>query len=101
MRRCRVEGFPLGLFPDVSYDETVLQTAPGDMVIFFSDGIVDALNPVGELFGEERLCTLFAEDRVPHGSAEATVEAILESVNRFQAGTDHFDDETVVVLRAL
>ena len=96
----QVEGFPLGLFPDVTYDEIVLQVAPSDMVIFFSDGIVDALNPVGELFGEERLCTLFTEDLPTHRSAEAAVDAILESVNRFQAGTDHFDDETVVVLRA-
>ena len=97
----KVEGFPLGLFPDVTYDETVLQTSPGDMVIFFSDGIVDALNPEGELFGEDRLCTLFNGDSLLHGSAEVAVEAILESVSLFQSGTDHFDDETVVVLRAI
>jgi sigma-B regulation protein RsbU (phosphoserine phosphatase) len=97
----KVEGFPLGLFPNVTYDETVLQTAPGDMLIFFSDGIVDALNPAGDMFGEDRLCTLFAHDMMAHRSAEAAVEAILQSVNQFQAGTDHFDDETVVVLRAL
>ena len=96
----QVEGFPLGLFPDVTYDETTLQMAAGDMVVFFSDGIVDALNPLGELFGEERLRTLFAEDLPAHRSAESAVGAILDSVNRFQAGTDHFDDETVVVLRA-
>ena len=97
----QVEGFPLGLFPDATYDERVVQLAPNDMLVLFSDGIVDALNPSGELFGEERLCTLFAEDMPAHRSAHAAVEAILAAVDRFQAGTDHFDDETVVVLRAV
>jgi sigma-B regulation protein RsbU (phosphoserine phosphatase) len=97
----QLEGFPLGLFPDVSYDETVLQTRPGDMVVFFSDGIVDALNPQQEMFGEDRLSTLLQHHPTAHQSAEAAVEAILDAVTLFQAGTDHFDDETVVVLRAL
>jgi sigma-B regulation protein RsbU (phosphoserine phosphatase) len=97
----QLEGFPLGLFPDVSYEETVLQTKPGDMIVFFSDGIVDALNPQQEMFGDERLTTLLQHHPTAHQSAEAAVEAILDAVTLFQAGTDHFDDETVVVLRAI
>lgn len=96
----QLEGFPLGLFPDVTYEETVLPTQSGDMVIFFSDGIVDALNPLGEMFGDDRLSTLLQHHPTAHQSAESAVEAILEAVTLFQAGTDHFDDETVVVLRA-
>jgi len=96
----QLEGFPLGLFPDVSYEETVLQTKPGDMIVFFSDGIVDALNPQQEMFGDDRLSTLLQHHPTAHQSAEAAVEAILDAVTLFQAGTDHFDDETVVVLRA-
>ena len=96
----QLEGFPLGLFPDVSYEETVLQTKPGDMIVFFSDGIVDALNPQQEMFGDDRLRTLLQHHPTAHQSAEAAVEAILDAVTLFQAGTDHFDDETVVVLRA-
>ena len=95
----QLEGFPLGLFPDVSYEETVIQTKPGDMVVFFSDGIVDALNPQQEMFGDDRLSTLLQHHPTAHQSAEAAVEAILDAVTLFQAGTDHFDDETVVVLR--
>jgi sigma-B regulation protein RsbU (phosphoserine phosphatase) len=95
-----LEGFPLGLFPDVSYDETVIQCKAGDMVVFFSDGIVDALNPQQEMFGEERLSTLLQHHPTAHLSAEDAVGAILDAVTLFQAGTDHFDDETVVVLRA-
>jgi sigma-B regulation protein RsbU (phosphoserine phosphatase) len=96
----QLEGFPLGLFPDVTYEETILQTKPGDLVVFFSDGIVDALNPQGEMFGDDRLSTLLQHHPTAHQSAEAAVQAILEAVSLFQAGTDHFDDETVVVLRA-
>ena len=97
----QLEGFPLGLFPDVTYEETVLPMRPGDMVIFFSDGIVDALNPQGEMFGDDRLVTLLHHHPTAHRSAESAVEAILEAVTLFQAGSDHFDDETVVVLRAI
>ena len=96
----QVEGFPLGLFPNATYEETVIQSGPGDLFVFFSDGIVDALNPQEEMFGEERLSTLLQHHPTAHTSAEAAVEAILEAVTLFQAGTEHFDDETVVVLRA-
>ena len=43
--------------------------------------------------------TLLQHHPTAHQSAEAAVEAILDAVTLFQAGTDHFDDETVVVLR--
>ncbi len=101
VRTIPVEGFPLGLFPDVSYEETVFAMCPADMIVFFSDGIVDALDPQQEMFGEDRLRELFIDHPDAHVSAQAAVAAILEAVSRFQAGTDHFDDETVVVLRAI
>ena len=100
VRTLQVEGFPLGLFPNATYEETVIQSVPGDLFVFFSDGIVDALNPQEEMFGEERLATLLQHHPTAHTSAEAAVEAILEAVTLFQSGTEHFDDETVVVLRA-
>ncbi|RXH56882.1 SpoIIE family protein phosphatase [Granulicella sibirica] len=99
VRTLQVEGFPLGLFPNATYEETIIQSVPGDLFVFFSDGIVDALNPQEEMFGEERLATLLQHHPTAHTSAEAAVEAILEAVTLFQSGTDHFDDETVVVLR--
>ena len=100
VKTLQVEGFPLGLFPNATYDEIVIPAAPGDLFVFFSDGIVDALNPQEEMFGEDRLTTLLQHHPTAHTSAEAAVDAILEAVTLFQSGTDHFDDETVVVLRA-
>ncbi len=95
----QAEGFPLGLFPDVEYEEFTLSTRPGDLIVFFSDGIADAVNAAGEMFGTERLAKVLKSMRVP--TAASTVQTIVDSVSRFQSGTEHFDDETVVVLRAL
>jgi sigma-B regulation protein RsbU (phosphoserine phosphatase) len=92
-------GFPLGMFPAAAYEEFTIATQPGDCIIFISDGITDAHNAEGETFGNTRLAnTLKAADRA---SAKAVVQAILKAVSDFQGGTEHFDDETVVVLRVL
>ena len=101
VRTLQVEGFPLGLFPGVFYDELSVSLAPGDMVAFFSDGIVDAVNSRDEQFGNDRLCTLLQHHPTACRSAQDAVDAILESVMTHQSGTEHFDDETVVVLRVL
>ncbi|HEY0264964.1 MAG TPA: SpoIIE family protein phosphatase [Granulicella sp.] len=99
VRTIKVEGFPLGLFPNVSYEESTLTTRPGDMVVFFSDGILDANDAKGQMFGNERLSTLLQHHPTATSSAESAVEAILDAVSLFQGGTEHFDDETLVVLR--
>jgi phosphoserine phosphatase RsbU/P len=97
----QAEGFPLGLFPNAQYDELTITTKPGDVLVFFSDGIVDAENTEGEMFGTERLTAVLREHPSACNSAQATVDAILAAVSEFQAGTAHFDDETLVVLRVL
>ncbi len=93
----RAEGFPLGLFPDVTYEEFNLSTQPGDAVVFVSDGILDAENDSGEMYGEERLSSLLCSQR--DRPAAEIAEAILADVTRFQGGRDRFDDETIIVLR--
>jgi sigma-B regulation protein RsbU (phosphoserine phosphatase) len=97
----RAEGFPLGLFPQATYEEHTIAAKPGDLFVFFSDGIVDAENAEGEMFGTERLTEVLREHPSACNSAQATVDAILAAVAAFQAGTAHFDDETLVVLRVL
>jgi sigma-B regulation protein RsbU (phosphoserine phosphatase) len=99
VKTIEAEGFPLGLFPNAEYEEFTFSTQPGDMIVFFSDGIVDAENAAGEMFGTDRLSAVLQSEPCP--TAESTVEAILSAVAAFQAGTEHFDDETVVVLRVL
>jgi len=94
----KVEGFPLGMFPNASYDELSVTIEPGDLVAFVSDGILDAENRHGEMYGQERLEAVLSSHR---GKTAAVVaDAILADVTRFEEGRDRFDDETIVVLRA-
>jgi len=95
----KAEGFPLGLFPNVKYEEFTLSTQPGDSLIFFSDGISDAQNAEGDMFGDERLIAVV--QKCQHKSASKMAEAIFNEVGKFQKGVERFDDETVVVLRVL
>lgn len=91
------EGFPLGLFPGASYEELTMSTQPGDVVVFVSDGILDAENHTNEMYGTERLASVLNGHRVQ--SAAHIAEAILSDVTRFQDGKDRFDDETIIVLK--
>ncbi len=93
----QAEGFPLGLFREANYEQFTLSTRPGDAIVFFSDGIVDAQNAAGDMFGDRRLIEVVKEHI--HASATELADAIMHEVGRFQAGFDRFDDETVVVLR--
>jgi sigma-B regulation protein RsbU (phosphoserine phosphatase) len=99
VKTIQAEGFPLGLFPDVEYEEFTISTRTGDLIVFFSDGIPDAENAKGEMFGTERLTKVLKTQRQP--TATSTIQTIIDAVSRFQSGTEHFDDETVVVLRVL
>jgi phosphoserine phosphatase RsbU/P len=99
VKTIQAEGFPLGLFPNAEYEEFTLSTRPGDLIVFFSDGIVDAQNATGEMFGDERLSQVLKSQS--HPTATSAAQGILDAVTNFQSGTAHFDDETVVVLRAL
>jgi sigma-B regulation protein RsbU (phosphoserine phosphatase) len=93
----RVEGFPLGMFPEAEYEEFSVSTQPGDAFVFVSDGITDAENAQSEMYGTERLCAMLCEYR--HRPAAQIAEAIFSDVARFQAGQPRFDDETILVLR--
>jgi sigma-B regulation protein RsbU (phosphoserine phosphatase) len=93
----KAEGFPLGMFPDVTYEELSVATQPGDAIVFVSDGILDAENEKDEMYGQERLANLLCAHRdLP---AAEIAEAILADVARFQGSKDRFDDETIIVLR--
>jgi sigma-B regulation protein RsbU (phosphoserine phosphatase) len=93
----KAEGFPLGLFPDVTYEEYSVATEPGDAIVFVSDGILDAENAGSEMYGDERLSQFLCAHR--NLSAAEIADALLADVARFQGAHDRFDDETIIVLR--
>jgi sigma-B regulation protein RsbU (phosphoserine phosphatase) len=90
-------GLPLGLLDHATWDEFSFRTKPGDLFVFFSDGILDASNKKGEMFGRsgvERVVAACLGE-----SADCVVKMIFEAVEEFAAGVDPFDDQTVVAMK--
>ena len=90
-------GLPLGLFDDADYDEFTFRAKRGDMFVFFSDGILDARNREGELFGRKRLEEIVAN--CPTLSADCVVDSVFMAVSEYAAGVETFDDQTVVAIK--
>jgi sigma-B regulation protein RsbU (phosphoserine phosphatase) len=91
-------GMPLGIDLAFPIEESEIVLRPGDIVLFYTDGITEAANAEGELFGLERLIELVAEHS--HGASEELLQAIVGAVESFQAGAALSDDVTLVVLKA-
>jgi phosphoserine phosphatase RsbU/P len=90
-------GLPLGMFPDATYDEVTIHPTPGDVFVFFSDGIVDAGNDRDVQFGRVRLEHLIAQNAAR--SAQEIVDEIFSATAQFAAGAPVFDDQTAVVVK--
>lgn len=87
---------PLGLQRGIAYREKTFTIPPGGGIAFYSDGIVEARNATGELFGFERFLDIFRFSSGVDG--EAFISKMLEEVDRF-AGGEQEDDLTLVVVR--
>jgi len=90
-------GLPLGLFDDAEYDEFTFQAEPDDVFVFFSDGILDATNKAGDLFGRTRLEKIINE--CSGNSAESIVKSVFKAAAEHAKGVETFDDQTVVAIR--
>jgi len=89
-------GFPVGLFKEVRYQDYSLKLNPGDRLCLFSDGITDAVDSLGEQFGEQRLLRAFSESR--GFSLQESVAHLLEIVTSWHGGTKLVDDISLVAL---
>jgi sigma-B regulation protein RsbU (phosphoserine phosphatase) len=90
-------GLPLGLFEEADYDEFTFQAKAGDVFVFFSDGILDASDRAGELFGRTQVEKIVAE--CSGNSAESIVASLFKAVAEYASGMDPFDDQTVVAIK--
>jgi serine phosphatase RsbU (regulator of sigma subunit)/ketosteroid isomerase-like protein len=92
----RARGMPLGIMPGMSYEEGEISLAEGNCVLFHSDGLVEAHNPRGEMFGFPRLRALVAE----HGEERTLRNLLLEVLYSFvEEGWEQEDDITLLTLR--
>jgi sigma-B regulation protein RsbU (phosphoserine phosphatase) len=89
-------GPPVGMFSNFTYEESVVQLDPGDLVLAYTDGVVEAVNPAGEEWGVDGLRRAATESKAH--SADNMVEAIFASMDEFSRGRQT-DDATVIVLR--
>jgi phosphoserine phosphatase RsbU/P len=90
-------GLPLGLFDDAEYDEFTFKAKPGDMFVFFSDGIMDARNRTGDMFGRHRTEAVISS--CAEISADCVVKSLFKAAAEHSGGEEAFDDETVVAIK--
>jgi sigma-B regulation protein RsbU (phosphoserine phosphatase) len=97
--KMKLEGFPLGMLDEVSYDEMSVILDPGDMLVFYSDGLSDTSNAAGEFYETDRLRDFV----VAHATRPAAeiADRVLEEVELFSGKVHAFDDRTLVVLKVL
>ena len=89
---------PVGVFEDLPYENTTLELSETSLVLAFTDGVTEAMNRAGELFGVERLSAVIAN--LPPETAPPTVrQKIQNAVAQFVKGNDPSDDLTLVILR--
>lgn len=93
--RLQAGGAVLGILPDQKFAIGFAQLAPGDRVVFFTDGVTESCDAGGDEFGEARLLQLLREHRA--ASASVLLERILASVSKFSGG-HWLDDATLLVL---
>jgi serine phosphatase RsbU (regulator of sigma subunit) len=95
-KELRARGMPLGLMPGMSYEEKEVVLEVGDSTLFYSDGLVEAHDPEGEMFGFPRLRALVAE----HAEESSLGDFLLEELYSFVGeGWEQEDDITLVTLR--
>ncbi len=93
-----VGGLPLGIRSNVSYETASLELKPGDALIFFTDGVVEAFNESGEEFGNERW--LSAIRNLPDWDAQQSLQFLMKRVDEFVGATRQSDDITCLVFRS-
>jgi sigma-B regulation protein RsbU (phosphoserine phosphatase) len=90
-------GVPLGSFPGITYDELTLPLKAGDVFVFCTDGIFEAMSENGTEFGARRLCDVIKEHRALN--ARGIVDKIFEAVTAFRGHAPPNDDATAVAVK--
>jgi serine phosphatase RsbU (regulator of sigma subunit) len=90
-------GIVLGAFDDIPLEERQIVVAPGDLLVFYTDGVTEAMNGADKMFGQERLQTIVTANA--EGSAEQVCQAVLQALENFTEDTPPSDDITLLVVK--
>jgi serine phosphatase RsbU (regulator of sigma subunit) len=92
-------GLPLGAFSESEYGEDTVQLNPDDVLLLFTDGIIEAQNNLGDFYDYHRLIDLITGLPTDKLSARLIKDKIIEDVNNFVGNAEQQDDMTVVVVK--
>jgi len=96
VRRLNKGGIMLGAFEEFPYEDEVVPLPPGTTLVMYSDGITEAMNSAGDMYGEERLLQFLQANRAQ--TAKEIADALVADVRSFVGSTPQSDDMTVVVV---
>jgi serine phosphatase RsbU (regulator of sigma subunit) len=97
IERLTAKGIILGVMDDVTLEEHRIEVMPGDTLVFYTDGVTEAMDEQGQLFGEDRLRAVVATSA--DATAPQTLAAIVEGLNAFTGDTPQSDDITLFVVK--
>ncbi|MGB7464252.1 MAG: PP2C family protein-serine/threonine phosphatase, partial [Candidatus Acidiferrum sp.] len=99
IQEVKIEGTPVGMFPGIEYETITLALEPDDIIVFASDGILEAMNADDQPFGFGRLAGVL-RNLAPGSSAESISAAILDATDEFSGRPmEAHDDRTLIILR--
>ena len=98
LEEIRIDAYPLGVRAQTSYDITELTLRHGDRLIFYSDGIPEAMNGNGDIFGYDRTSDTLRQACDEGVSAKTLVDRVLSDVANFCGNRPQDDDQTIVVV---
>jgi sigma-B regulation protein RsbU (phosphoserine phosphatase) len=89
-------GIPLGIAEDATYESAIVELLPGDELLIVTDGITEAMDPLQNVFGENRVLDLMTNRSAREG---AVLQHLLTQVRAFEAGGPQSDDIAAILLR--
>lgn len=98
VREVSPEGMPLGILNDTIFTEELVQLGPQCRVLFYTDGLPEALNANGERFGQDRLVQWFREAARERVSAEQLKRSLTATLSEFQSNMTLNDDQTFLIM---
>ena len=99
LERLEAGGVPIGILANAPYQSGTATLAPGDWLIIFTDGVVEAVNVRGEEYGEPRLlATLAAGSNL---TPAALMQSLMQSLDGFVGSTPQHDDMTCLLVKAV
>lgn len=97
VEQLRAPGMAMGVLPDVVFEERRVQVEPGDLLVFYTDGVTDAMDDGHRPFGRDRLAEIVRAHR--HRPAVDVAAAIEEAVDSFAGAAAQYDDLTLLIAR--